>query len=55
MADPSRPPTFAQYGVDRRCYGCGRKLTSKDVRWFTGIPKHAVYGQCCFHRAAKTL
>lgn len=53
MAEPSRPPNFKQYGVERRCYGCGRKLTAQEPRWFTGIPKRAVYGLCCFKAAAR--
>ncbi len=50
VAEPSRPPNFRQYAVDRRCYGCQRKLVAKDepAMWFTGHPYAAVFGACCF-------
>lgn len=56
MADPSRPPTFKQYNVKPYCHGCGRKLIAKHERslWFTSIPRHAVYGQCCYRTATQT-
>ncbi len=52
MAEASRPPNFKAYGVDRKCYGCGRKLTATEAggRWFTSIPYAAVFGACCFDR-----
>lgn len=53
MAEPSRPPNFKQYGVEHRCYGCGRHLTATEPRWFMSIPFHAVYGHCCFQVAAR--
>ena len=54
MAAPSRPPNFRQYAVDRRCYGCQRKLVAKNetALWFTGWPYAAVFASCCFHMAA---
>ncbi len=50
VAEPSRPPNFKAFGVDRKCYGCGRKLTATEPggRWFTSIPHRAVFGACCF-------
>jgi len=47
LAKGSHPPTFAQYGVERRCYGCGRKLKATEPLWFEGGPKPAVYGWRC--------
>ncbi len=55
MAAPSRPPNFKNYGVDRKCYGCGAKLTAQDTRWFVGLPVRAVYGMCCWTLAARIL
>jgi len=63
MAEPSRSPSFKAYGVERRCYGCGRPLTPHDAADFQtviryvnnrGIEDHrAVYGTCCFARPAR--
>lgn len=57
MAAPSRPPNFKAYGVDRKCYGCGRKLTADEPggRWFTGFPTRGVFGRCCFTLAPYPL
>jgi len=53
MANPSRKPTFSQYGVEQVCAGCGRHLTASEPLWFVGYPKPAaVYGPCCFDKAA---
>lgn len=54
MADPSRPPTFKQYGVEPVCAGCGRKLiaSKEPAMWFQGIPTPAVWGYCCWKEAA---
>ena len=46
MAEPSRKPTAAQYGVKLVCHGCGRRLRATEPLWFTGLPKAAVYGWC---------
>jgi hypothetical protein len=58
MADGSHPPTFKGYGVERRCYGCGRKLGADDaadfrttIRYVANrglVHSRAVYGTCCY-------
>lgn len=53
MAAPSEKVTFKSYGVQPKCYGCGRRLLLADARWFVGIPRRAVYGDCCFPQGAK--
>lgn len=46
--------TFAKYGVKPVCSGCGRRLVAKEepALWFVGFPRRAVYGMCCFAKAA---
>ncbi len=54
MAEPSRKPTFSQYHVKPVCAGCGRKLKAKDepCMWFRGGSTPAVFGYCCWTKAA---
>lgn len=53
MAKGSHPPTFAQYGVERCCYGCRRPLRATEALWFCGHPKPGVFGRCCWKKAAR--
>lgn len=59
MAEPSRPPSFKQYGTRRECYACGRKLRADDLLWFAGRgygTVAAVFGFCsesCDRAAAR--
>jgi hypothetical protein len=54
-AEPSRKPTFKEYGVKAVCSGCGRKLVAKNemALWFVGHPGKDVFGLCCWGKAAK--
>ena len=59
MADPSRPPTYTNYGTKAVCAGCGRKLTydTPGGLWFVGAGNGhpgLVFGfNCCSREAAK--
>jgi len=54
MAEPSRKPTFKQYGVQPVCGGCGRKLAATEALWFRGWPLPvAVFGRCCLEQASR--
>jgi hypothetical protein len=54
MAAGSQKPTFKDYNVKPVCVGCGRKLVAKNemAMWFIGHPHKAVYGLCCWDKAA---
>ena len=49
MAAGSQKPTFKDYQVERRCYGCGRKIVAahEPMLLFTGYPRRGVFGACC--------
>jgi len=49
MAAGSQKPTFKDYQVERRCYGCGRKIVAahEPMLLFTGYPRRGVYASCC--------
>lgn len=39
MAEPSRAVTFKDFGVEPRCYGCGKDpLRIEDAHWFQRMP-----------------
>lgn len=56
MADPSRPPTYKNYGTSPVCAGCGRKLSYNESLWFVGAgnghPGQVFGFQCCATKAA---
>ena len=57
VAKGSQAASWKQYpGLERRCYGCGRKLKLNEPGglWFREYPTLAVYGfACCLDQAAR--
>ena len=51
-AAPSEPVSFKKMRVERRCYGCQRKVTLAEPLWFVGGEVPGVFGRECFHLAA---
>ncbi len=54
MAAGSESVSFKKYGVKHTCYGCQRKLgpVGSEPLWFRTVPTPAVYGHCCWTKAA---